>query len=69
MMPVPTPPKDSSTRGRHSAVLALLGLLMISHLTFLGFRSQEPNQFQKAAETYVTILLALMAPLTPVGRQ
>jgi len=36
---------------------------MTSHLTFLGFRSDEPNEFQRAAETYVTILLALMAPV------
>jgi hypothetical protein len=40
---------------------------MVSHLAFLGFRSDKPEQFQKAAETYVTILLALMAPLTPIN--
>ena len=49
--------------GKVSWVLVLLGLLMTSHLTFLGFRSDEPNEFQRAAETYVTILLALMAPV------
>ena len=43
--------------------LALLGLLMTSHLTFLGFRSDKPTEFQRAAETYVTLLLALMTPL------
>ena len=59
----------STTRNRHTGVLALLGLLMVSHLTFLGFRSNKPQEFQNAAETYVTILLALMAPLTPVGKQ
>jgi hypothetical protein len=43
--------------------LGLLGVLMCSHLAFLGFRSEGPDQFQRAAETYVTIILALMAPL------
>lgn len=45
------------------AVLALLGVLMVSHLAFLGLRSNEPNAFQRASETYVAILLALMTPL------
>lgn len=44
-------------------VLGLLGVLMVSHLAFLGFRSNEPNAFQRASETYVAILLALMTPL------
>jgi len=57
-----TTPKPSSKQG---AVLALLGVLMVSHLTFLGFRAKEPNAFQRAAETYVAILLALMTPLAP----
>ena len=35
---------------------------MASHLSFLGFRTDEPDQFQRAAETYVTVLLALLAP-------
>lgn len=50
-------------RTKTTWVLGLLGLLMISHMTFLGFRSDEPQEFQKAAETYVTLLLALMTPL------
>ena len=60
----------------------LLGLLMASHLSFLGFGAkhchdlviQNPEAiteqcnestaiFQRAAETYVAIILALMAPL------
>ena len=50
-------------RAKTTWALGLLGVLMVSHLTFLGFRSDEPQEFQKAAETYVTILLALMTPL------
>lgn len=50
---------------RQGAVLGLLGVLMISHLTFLGFRSEKPQEFQRAAETYIAILLALMTPLAP----
>jgi hypothetical protein len=48
---------------QHKAVLALLGVLMVSHLAFLGFKANEPNAFQRASETYVAILLALMTPL------
>jgi len=48
---------------RQSWALALLGLLMASHMTFLGFRSDKPEEFQRAAETYVTILIALMTPV------
>ena len=54
------PPKN---RGKW--VPLLLGVLMASHLTFLGFKdtSQTAAQdFQRAAETYVTVLLALLAP-------
>lgn len=40
---------------------------MVSHLVFLGFvhgsTEKGPEQFQRASETYVSILLALMAPL------
>jgi hypothetical protein len=50
---------------RQGAVLTLLGILMVSHLTFLGFRAKDPVIFQRAAETYVAILLALMTPLAP----
>lgn len=50
-----------------SGVLGLLGILMVSHLIFLGFvhgsTEKGPEQFQRASETYVSILLALMAPL------
>ena len=87
------PPTDKATW-----VLGLLGILMASHLSFLGFgavhcrelnlRALEDGQtshlwngdepkprtvgegcanyaatFQGAAETYIAILLALMAPL------
>jgi hypothetical protein len=52
-----------------SAVMALLGLLMSSHLLFLGINAEkEPGgvqAFQRAAETYVAILLAMLAPLAP----
>lgn len=51
------------TSNKQTWTLALLGLLMTSHLTFLGFRSDKPTEFQRAAETYVTLLLALMTPL------
>jgi len=63
-------------------VLGLLGILMFSHLTFLGFGAKHCHDlviknpsaitkqcnnstdiFQRAAETYIAILLALMAPL------
>ena len=57
-MTVPRP-----TANKQTWALGLLGVLMVSHLTFLGCRSDGPNEFQQAAETYVTILLALMAPL------
>jgi len=43
--------------------LGLLAILMVSHLTFLGFRSEDPTEFQRAAESYITIILALMTPL------
>lgn len=49
-------------RPKGTWVPLLLGLLMVSHLSFLGFRTKEPDQFQRAAETYVTVLLALLAP-------
>ncbi len=51
--------------GNHRIVLSLLGVLMVSHLTFMGFRTDKPETFQRAAETYVAILLALMTPLAP----
>jgi len=54
---------------KHSAVLSLLAVLMVSHLTFLGLNAKDspdgPAVFQKASETYVTILLALLTPLAP----
>ena len=71
--------------GKQDWAFCLLGLLMMSHLVFLGFGgwhcSKLANQgttteqcneatgiFQRAAETYVAILLALMAP-TPGGKK
>jgi hypothetical protein len=54
---------------KHSTVLSLLAVLMVSHLTFLGINAKDsengPAVFQKASETYVTILLALLTPLAP----
>ena len=51
------------TANKQTWTLGLLGVLMCSHLAFLGFRSEKPTEFQRAAETYVTIILALMTPL------
>lgn len=75
-------PKDKQTWA-----LGLLGILMVSHLAFLGYGAKHchdlvmmnPNQiteqcndstdiFQRAAETYVAIILALMAPLATKSR-
>jgi len=54
--------KDKSTW-----VLGLMGLLMVGHLGFLGWNSHHTeraaDEFQEAAETYVTVMLALMAPI------
>lgn len=67
---------------KQSWTLGLLGVLMVSHLAFLGFGAKHCSElakqgtftdqcakatdiFQRAAETYVAILLALMAPLSP----
>lgn len=67
------------TLAKQDWAFGLLGLLMASHLAFLGFAarhcsqmartgelteqcSNAPEIFQEAAETYVAILLALMAP-------
>jgi len=62
-MQVPKKPSD------RSAILSLLAVLMVSHLTFLGINAKGlpdgPQEFQKAAETYVTLLLALLTPLAP----
>ena len=57
-----TPPRSSD---KTTWVLGLLGLLMVGHLGFLGFRANEDaaDKFQQAAETYVTVILALMAPI------
>lgn len=74
------------TLGKQDWAFGLLGLLMASHLTFLGFGAKHcsylasqgefteqcakaPDTFQEAAETYVAILLALMAPSPGSGRQ
>ena len=58
-------------KDKASWVLGLLGLLMVGHLSFLGWNSHHTERaaedFQNAAETYVTVLLALMTPL-PRGR-
>lgn len=48
-----------------SLAAGLLSLLMVSHLTFLGLKHPDPDAFMEAAETYVTVILALMAP-TPL---
>ena len=59
-MTTPTRPTDKTTW-----ILGLLGALMIGHLSFLGFHHSEKSaeEFQQAAETYVTVILALMAPI------
>jgi len=52
-------------RARSKWVPLLLGFLMASHLSFLGFKDTSntaAQDFQRAAETYVTVLLALLAP-------
>lgn len=38
---------------------------MVGHLGFLGFHHSDKSaeEFQQAAETYVTVILALMAPI------
>jgi len=38
---------------------------MVGHLGFLGFHDSDKSaeEFQQAAETYVTVILALMAPI------
>lgn len=70
------------TTNKQTWALGLLGVLMCSHLAFLGFGAKhchdlvtrDPGSiteqcndstsiFQRAAETYVAIILALMAPL------
>jgi hypothetical protein len=47
----------------------MLAVLMVSHLTFLGVNAKGtpdgPQVFQRASETYVAILLALLTPLAP----
>ena len=59
-MTAPVRPTDKTTW-----VLGLLGLLMIGHLGFLGFKPTDDaaDKFQQAAETYITVILALMAPI------
>jgi hypothetical protein len=52
-------------RNKGKWVPALLALLLTSHLAFLGFKDNSDSaaqDFQQAAETYVTVLLALLAP-------
>jgi len=55
-------PQRNKTFQRSKWVALLLGILMTAHLSFLGFRSDDTGEFQQAAETYVTVLLALLAP-------
>ena len=60
LVTTPARPNDKTTW-----VLGLLGLLMVGHLGFLGFRPADDtaDRFQRAAETYITVILALMAPI------
>ena len=62
-MVAPKPPCN------HTVVLGMLAVLMVSHLTFLGMNAKGtpdgPQIFQRASETYVAILLALLTPLAP----
>ena len=55
-------PRSRTMFQRSKWVALLLGILMTAHLSFLGFRSEDTKEFQQAAETYVTVLLALLAP-------
>ena len=74
----------SPVRGKQEWAFGLLGILMVSHLAFLGFGAKHcadmakagtftdqcanaTSTFQRAAETYVAILLALMAPTPGKG--
>lgn len=59
-----TTPRLPRNNHMQKAVMALLGVLMVSHLAFLGVKSTEANAFQRASETYVAILLALLTPLS-----
>ena len=58
-----TLPKGSSDKS--TWILGLLGVLMVGHLSFLGVHHSEKSgeEFQEAAEVYVTVILALMAPI------
>lgn len=62
MEPMASPQRSNQTFQRSKWVALLLGLLMTTHLSVLGFRSDDTKEFQQAAETYVTVLLALLAP-------
>ena len=53
-----SPPRNN----RLNYGFTLLTILMVSHLTFLGFNHSKAQEFMDAAETYVTVFLALMAP-------
>ncbi len=56
---------------KDSSVLVLLGLLMTAHLSFIGFHAQGKDglrDFQNAANGYVGVLLALLAPLKTTRR-
>lgn len=55
-------PRKNDAFQRSKWVALLLGILMTAHLSFLGFRADNTDEFQQAAETYVTVLLALLAP-------
>ena len=71
--------------GKQDWSFILLGMLMASHLAFLGFGAKHcaelakqgtfteqcgeaTTTFQRAAETYVAIILALMPPMPGVKR-
>lgn len=51
------------TTNKQTWALSLLGILMLFHLTFLGVKVDDPKEFQEAAKGYVTVILALLAPL------
>jgi len=61
MGPMANPPKSN----RLNYGFALLTVLMVSHLSFLAIEHSKAEEFMDAAETYVTVILALMAP-TPL---
>ena len=51
------------TTNKQTWALGLLSVLMVSHLTFLGFRAEKSSEFHDATKTWTAVILALLAPL------